>query len=402
MRYMTQFVEAQLHREVYVAVLNGLLHTPGEKRAFSRRLGISPVYLSYLLALDDGHGNYPMMRVPSERIARRIADNLAAPAEIRDSVLMHMLLAGDKRVLAERDVQHDALNDNIPELCMAVVVCRNQAVFASDLEESRRLYRVAAKASASIMRRLNPQRYYLHYLDMAGLLCDCQHVLNRHDDVLWHTKQSCALIEHVYSFMDRQWRDHVIGHHMNMLRMQAVAYTALGDGRRALRLLEQALQLAPSIPDEVDWHALTLRDAINALASLPRFVIGEVEMLGQKASAVAQQSKLQAGLFQLLLAESLANAYLAHGNLRKASAILKEHEPVLDELTLIGPLHRLMFLRACARAQYVQGMRDGWKHYIGDAYRIAVSAGLTHQQVSIEQELQLRDPQLLIELKEAG
>lgn len=388
MRFITHFVEAQLHREVYVAILNGLLRTPGDKRAFAQRVGISPVYLSYLLALDDDDHHYPTLRTPSSKIAQRIAQVIAAPPEIRESLLQHMLLANDKCAEAQRELAcHDAVNAHAHEAVLGIVHLRRRATFAADANVTRRLYRAAAHAATHVLQRLNPRSHLIQCLDVANILCDCQHVLNRHDQVLWHTKRACALIDHLSPHTPSFEREFVVAHHMNMLRMQAVAYTALEDCRRAVRLLDQARSIAPQVPDEVDWHFLVLRDKINAMARLPRFAISEVEMLADAAQSVAIRSKQQAGLFLLLLAESLANAYLQHGNVKKARAVLSEQEPQLNQLSLIGPVHRVMFLRACARLHDAMGSRDGWAHYISEALRIATAAGLTHQQVSIERDM---------------
>jgi hypothetical protein len=48
MSLLTDALEAQFHRETYVAILNSLLRTPGSKRELARRAKISPVYLSYI------------------------------------------------------------------------------------------------------------------------------------------------------------------------------------------------------------------------------------------------------------------------------------------------------------------------------------------------------------------
>lgn len=52
MSILTDALEAQFHRETYVAILNSPLRAPGSKRALAQRAKISPVYLSYILKLD--------------------------------------------------------------------------------------------------------------------------------------------------------------------------------------------------------------------------------------------------------------------------------------------------------------------------------------------------------------
>jgi hypothetical protein len=398
MRFITHFVEAQLHREVYVAVLNSLLRTPGGKRTFAQRVGISPVYLSYLLALDSDDNCYATLRTPSPEVAQRIAQSIAAPPEIRDSLHTHLLLAHENRALAARTTTPEIVRDNVHEIALEIRRLWEQATFFSKANDAQRIFRATAQSATWLLQHLDPEEQCIHYLDIVSLLCDCQHVLNRHDNVLWHTKRACLLIEYLTTQIDRRWQEHLAGNHMNMLRMQAVAYTVFEDGRRALQLLAQAQAIAPQIPDEVDWYFLVLRDTINALAKLPRFAISEVEALALKARATLSRSVHQSDVFGVILAESLANAYLRHGNIKKARAVLAEQESQLPTLVRVGSLHRLIFWRACARLHAALGNLHAQAHYLKSALYIATEAGLTHQQASIERELAEEGRQLRIEL----
>jgi hypothetical protein len=48
MLILTLALEAEIHREVYTAILHSALKTPGSKRSLATALGISPQYLSYI------------------------------------------------------------------------------------------------------------------------------------------------------------------------------------------------------------------------------------------------------------------------------------------------------------------------------------------------------------------
>ena len=76
MHYLELAHEAQLHREAYIAVLNGLLQTTAAKRTFAQSIGITQQYLSYLLN--------PFDRTPSpEVVAFRRGDSLGAGLRTR-------------------------------------------------------------------------------------------------------------------------------------------------------------------------------------------------------------------------------------------------------------------------------------------------------------------------------
>ena len=76
MHYLELAHEAQLHREAYIALLDGLLQTITAKRHFAQRVGITPQYLSYLLN--------PFDRTPSpEVVAFRRGDSLGTGPRTR-------------------------------------------------------------------------------------------------------------------------------------------------------------------------------------------------------------------------------------------------------------------------------------------------------------------------------
>src|SRR5579862_6861021 len=89
-------LEEQAHRVAYRALLQSVLREPGSKERLARTVGISRQYLSYLLSPAYGDGR--IYRVPSARIAERIAAVLPAEPLVREQVREHMQLASQRRL----------------------------------------------------------------------------------------------------------------------------------------------------------------------------------------------------------------------------------------------------------------------------------------------------------------
>lgn len=66
--------EAELHREIYAAILTSALARRGAKEHLARLVGITPQHLSYILVTDrDPENLRAIRRTPSEALCRRIA-----------------------------------------------------------------------------------------------------------------------------------------------------------------------------------------------------------------------------------------------------------------------------------------------------------------------------------------
>ena len=91
MRWIDKYRLAELHRETYVAILQRWI-PHGKRGKFAKQCGITREYLSCLCALDDKFDQRVVThkRHPSPQLARKIADNLPAPAEIKQGVLENM------------------------------------------------------------------------------------------------------------------------------------------------------------------------------------------------------------------------------------------------------------------------------------------------------------------------
>lgn len=98
-------LEEQVHRETYIAILNGALREVGSKTRFAERLGISRAYLSFLLHPDPCTSD--SFRRPSLHIAEAISRALPVAPEVRVALLAHMQQAHMCRIQHERAIAVD-------------------------------------------------------------------------------------------------------------------------------------------------------------------------------------------------------------------------------------------------------------------------------------------------------
>lgn len=87
--------EARLHREVMVSTLRSALRAWGTHQDFAARIGRTRVYFEYLVS-ENG------TRVPGPETVQKIVETLPLPAQQREELQQHMLLAAEKRVRAQR------------------------------------------------------------------------------------------------------------------------------------------------------------------------------------------------------------------------------------------------------------------------------------------------------------
>jgi hypothetical protein len=389
MSILTDAIEAELHRETYVALLNRLLRKPGNKRELARRAKITPNYLSYILKLDRDPYSIPITRTPSSKVAQRIAQAIYAPSEIRESLVWHMTLANEKRIQANHAAKLEVLERPLAEVVAEVEQIISQATFASNPELARCYYRAARDTASTILRQVRPERGPLDYVQLCHIVHDSQCVLNRPDDALWHAKLACTVIDSLDPSEYRTERERLDYRAINSVRSEAIAYHNMGLFREALRLYARAETMDAMKQRGDFWKPHVFRDKIKSLAGLPRFSISEVENLADEVTVICEKRGDDYDPLLLLLnSEALARAYIQHGNYKDARRVLVMENDRIDKILHIGPLHRVLFMRTFARLCYVTQDILGWDYFISEAYSLAVESGLQHQINQIEGELQ--------------
>jgi hypothetical protein len=306
-----------------------------------------------------------------------------------------MVLAHEKRALAFQSALKEVPACSLREVAAEIESMRVQAIYASTATMANNLYRSAVSTAKLAMRCVPPGASPLDYVELCNIVADCQCVLNRADDALWHAKVACAILD---SFepapLDHEDRERHEFASVNMLRQQGVAYFNLAQYRDSLRLYAQAEASEPmKRRDDArkGLKGLIMRDKIKTLARLPRFSITEAENTADELRGIIEKTagaNRRMGLW--LLAEAVADAYIRHENYKDARRVLEQEYLHSDDTHAIGPLHRVLFLRTYATLSRLTHDTLGWRHFIGEAHQISLAAGLSHQLVEIEAEMRER------------
>ncbi|MBF6590343.1 MAG: hypothetical protein IVW57_07405 [Ktedonobacterales bacterium] len=380
--------EEQAHREVYIALLRSTLTTRGSKGRLALAAGISPQYLSYLL--NTGTEDSGTFRVPSPRVAEKIAAALPADPERRDAVRQHMYLASLRRLrgarmLATRAPGARAEEGEVRARVAEVGAAHHAATFTNDPLLARQTYHAVRDVCADLLRRLEPVRDALAFVDLCFLLHDAQCVLNCPADALYAAKRARSVLESLDA--DSRSRERLACLRVQAIRAETVAYHNLGLFRQAhTRCLEaEAFEAAQQEPDEHLIHVY--RDKIDALLGLPRFAVSEVAGLADQVERICQRRANPLDpLWVVMTRRSEAHAYLRHGNLTRASQVMEAQVARMETVPFIGPLHRAMLLKVSARILWAAGARDAWEDVARRALGLAVAGGLTHQISELRRE----------------
>jgi transcriptional regulator with XRE-family HTH domain len=208
--------EAQRHREVYIAVLQGALRTPGDKRRLAAQVGITPQYLSYLL---DPHD-----RTPSPVVAEKIAQALPIDPEQRRALMEHMLLASERRMQLRKVCCSDLPGRPVDEYLEELRQAHHEAGYTRDPKQAKDQYRAVSEASRELLKQLNPAAYPLDVVEVCFLLHDVESVLNRHSDALYHAKLARDTLDNLDEADYDRDREGFDRYQINAIRAEAVAY----------------------------------------------------------------------------------------------------------------------------------------------------------------------------------
>ena len=381
MSFLQVVEEAQLHRETYIGVLDGLLRRQGSKRDLTERVGIAPRYLSYLL---DPYGN----RIPSRELAECIASSLPMPAEQSQKLLEHMILASEKRVRAQEFAQQGLPSHAVGDWAKAVREAYEQASFSRDPLQSRVKYRLVQEAGSLAIKSLIASRDPLAVVELCLMAHEAACVLNRPVDALWHAKRARFIMEGLDELELDPLRERVVDQVINSIRAEAVASTNLGLFKQAYACCERAKALLATRRFRHRgefWIPHLHRDMMKALAGKPRFAISEAVGLANQVESACDKdiySTSENELLVFLIHSSLARSYTQYGgkrNQKTAESVLRAELDRLGKMARVGSLHRAQLLRSYARLRWEQGDREGWRHFITSVLEIALSAGLEHQ-----------------------
>ena len=373
MLYIELAHAAQLHRETYIAVLNGLLKEPASKRQFAKTVGITPQYLSYLLN--------PYDRLPGAALVRKIVAALPLDADGRANLCEHMALAREKRVKAGQVILQDFGRTDVALHIEIIQRAEQAAVFGADPHQAHVQQQLMRNAGVLLLSQLIPTVYPLEFAQLSLWLSNSEGILNRHSDALYYAKQAHRVLSHAertdFTLEARQRFDELA---LNALRAEGVVYHNLKLEGEAYAHYCMAEALPATRLQPETWLPHLYRDKINAYSRQARFSIRDAEAWARHGKTLCERSDHpHAGLWAFMLDRSLAEAYLRYGNLKKGQRLLTNLAEELPRLPVVGALHRVLFLKIYARSFWQAGDQAGWQATLGAALTLATAAGLTHQ-----------------------
>ncbi len=378
MSVLNSIHEAQLHREVYISVLNSALQEPGSKRSLAEQIGVTQQYLSYLLNPETN--DLQSFRVPNAKIAQKIANALPFEREQREQLLMHMCLARDGASHINRTFRADLSDYPLEHFMQELREAHQKADVATDPHLSRRKYLVVRDICKMLLEYPVLYTYPLITIEVCLLLHDAQCLFNRAEDALYHAKLAHAIMDSLSRNDYFREKERFDSHSIEVFRAEARAYSDLRLYREAY---EKCLQAEAS--DAMRYQSETCipqlyRDKLQALCRTPRFALSEAEGLVARVRAICERSSNQLAPRWLFMANQyLARAYLHHHSLKKAKKLLAALFEEIQTLPYIGPLHQIQLLKTYAKLCWEEEDSTEWEYFIKDALTHAMDAGLTHQ-----------------------
>lgn len=380
MHYLALAQEAQLHREAYIATLNGLLQTPAAKQQLAQTVGITPQYLSNLLN--------PFDRTPSPALATKIVDALPLDRAARDNLLEHLLLSSEQRLQVQWMLQREFSQVDVATQLDLIHRAHSAANFVTDPQQANARQQTVHTAGTLLLQQIQPMVQPLDYAQLCLWLHGVESSRNLHTNAIYHAKKARAVLSHfARTEFGPDNRERFDEFTFTALRLEAVTYTNLKVARSAYELCCAGEVLPEVTYRPAAWLPHLYRDKINAYSALPRFSIRAAERWAHHGKQLCEGvAHDQAPLWAFMLDRSMAQAYLRYGSVKKAMKLLKPLVEELEKLPVAGLLHRVSFLKTYAEALAMEGDQQTWTAVIASALELAEGAGLTHQIAEIKEQ----------------
>lgn len=382
--------KAQLHREAYIAVLNGLLQSPAGKRHLADKVGITPQYLSYLLNPYDH-------RTPGPALAQKLAAALLPDPATRESLLEHMLLARDERIRACGVVASEMSQLDMQTLLALVHGLQSAAQFTTDPRQANRQRQLVSDLGQLLLAHLDQRCYPLEFAQLCMWVSSVESMRGLHANAIYFAKQARVILSQLTrADLCHTARPQFDELEFNALRAEAIAYHNVKLQCTAYDLCIAAEHTLVARESPAAWLPHLYRDRLNAMSELPRFSLRAVEALAQEGKLWCERSDHpHAALWAFMLDRSLARAYLRYGKEKKARRVMQRLWDEIAHLPVVGTLHRVLFLKTYAEACWQDGDYTAWASVLTTALRLAEAGGLRHQLQEMRQKYGAACPTLL-------
>lgn len=379
---------AEIHRETYVAIIQSWV-PHGKRGEFAHQAGISREYLSYLCALDNPEtGHTPTKRLPSPKIARKIADVLPAPKQIKCSLIENMDLAHIHKSRSFYQTKEFIREHRLHTLMSDLAKSHQLASFGKDYQEVNRAYRVTRNAARTLLPQISPQLFPASYVQTCLYLHDAQCVLDRADEALKYAKIANLIFNVMDVYEDGFEKEQIDDLRINALRGEAIAYHNLGLDVRIPDIIGQIHHSSAFKNRRSFWTPLVGRDLLNSLALIPRFSIREAKQIAHQNKAFSEKYGDQ--LTYVLSQESWLRCLVEKGKLKDAQKVYRELAEQIPTISHIGSLHKSLLLKSGAKLAWEMGDKKSWFERISQALQIMHQAGLIHQLRTVKRKYQKR------------
>jgi tetratricopeptide (TPR) repeat protein len=382
MSLIDRIKETEIHRATYIAILDSVLTSWGDKRRFAEKIGLAPESLSRIMAITG--------RTPSRLEAEKIAQGIPLPAEQRWDLLQHMMSAREEGAVVRKSVRQYSVHDkewlsrySVGELIRAHWL----ASYSQHPHETRLYFNALFKLSDILAREFYSLEMWLAAAEAHILANDALGVLNRPGGALYHAQRARTILEHIsdpnalliyYMPSDRQLDvEYQLDFHdleINAWRIEAVSYNQLGLYTNAdinIKKVEesQAMKRKPDV-----WLSHLLRNKLDTLGNLRLVLEDDLEACAQEGYPLHEKQNNQLGL--LLINISLAKGLIRRENYGRAIELLNKELSKLNQSPEIsGQMPKAMLLRSLAYAHYQQGNIDEWKDFVRQALILAHRGG---------------------------
>jgi hypothetical protein len=323
------------------------------------------------------------------RTARRIAPFLPLSLVDQSAWLSHVERYWQARMRAMQTAK-EQVRDHAAALVRDMLNYR-LSTFATDPRAVRRGWAVALSIGKAVAPHLATQARASVYLPYCDVMFDAYSMLGQHVEALTIAKRK-RLVAALADDSPSQHALHVSREDLdrntvNALRFEMVALTELGHYTAAYDI-SMEIEADPLYRRNARfWKPMLTWDRLNVMARLPRSSMLEGRRITLEAWRVCDKVADEwQPLAHMLVGRSYADLCITRGRVKEAYAVLKRYLPALDQTPHCGVFHKVLFLRAWARALHAQHAWDEWEQAIHTAAELAQQAGLANELASIERE----------------
>ena len=385
---MTQLLSEELKTEsrtIIALVLDGALRSGYSKKQFAIDCNISQQTISYIIAGE---------RMPSPELAKQMHDvfikqSLMSIADANDWLELVHLQAHLINKNTEQSIEQISEDSN--SLILKVRQLYDNAKFHPDPKIAGRLHLMVLDIGKALRDHLNLINDDIEKVEVCFILHDLYSSLNRHVSALWAAHRADYLLRFIGKQTSHDKTERLCHHRINASRSVVVTLNNLGLYKQAYDCSLKIEELPEFKKNANFWKPHLYRDRLLSIARFPRFAISEAEGLAKQSWNILEH---RAGnfdqLLHLLTTTSMASAFNAHNNAKKANRLLEKTIKTIDSIPNLGALHKVLVLRTYADSYWYLKNYDRWYEVIENAICVSSDAGLYHQQSEMRREVNIR------------